>query len=121
MGAMVTGTEPPAESQNACGHTQGSGREQPTRRGARDGDHAVARTGSKAPALAGIARRRLEQIALFGWRRLVGQLTVPSLPCHKAVQDFIPIELAGLYWHFVDIVWIFLYPLLYLINPKPLW
>lgn len=24
------------------------------------------------------------------------------------------IELAGLYWHFVDIVWIFLYPLLYL-------
>jgi heme/copper-type cytochrome/quinol oxidase subunit 3 len=24
------------------------------------------------------------------------------------------IELAGLYWHFVDVVWIFLYPLLYL-------
>jgi len=27
-----------------------------------------------------------------------------------------PIEVAGLYWHFVDIVWIFLYPLLYLIG-----
>lgn len=26
-----------------------------------------------------------------------------------------PIELIGLYWHFVDIVWIFLFPLLYLI------
>jgi cytochrome c oxidase subunit 3 len=26
-----------------------------------------------------------------------------------------PIECAGLYWHFVDIVWIFLFPLLYLI------
>jgi cytochrome c oxidase subunit III len=26
-----------------------------------------------------------------------------------------PLELAGLYWHFVDIVWIFLYPLLYLL------
>ncbi|MBI3321310.1 MAG: heme-copper oxidase subunit III [Candidatus Omnitrophica bacterium] len=25
------------------------------------------------------------------------------------------LELAGLYWHFVDIVWIFLFPLLYLI------
>ena len=25
------------------------------------------------------------------------------------------VELAGLYWHFVDIVWIFLFPLLYLI------
>jgi len=27
-----------------------------------------------------------------------------------------PIEVAGLYWHFVDIVWIFLFPLLYLID-----
>jgi cytochrome c oxidase subunit 3 len=26
------------------------------------------------------------------------------------------IELAGLYWHFVDIVWLYLYPLLYLVN-----
>jgi len=26
-----------------------------------------------------------------------------------------PIEISGLYWHFVDIVWIFLFPLLYLI------
>jgi len=27
-----------------------------------------------------------------------------------------PIELVGLYWHFVDIVWIFLFPLLYLVG-----
>jgi cytochrome c oxidase subunit 3 len=27
-----------------------------------------------------------------------------------------PIEISGLYWHFVDIVWIFLFPLLYLIG-----
>lgn len=27
----------------------------------------------------------------------------------------IPVELAGLYWHLVDLVWIFLYPLLYLV------
>ncbi|HEX9640198.1 MAG TPA: cytochrome c oxidase subunit 3, partial [Candidatus Krumholzibacteria bacterium] len=27
-----------------------------------------------------------------------------------------PVELTGLYWHFVDIVWIFLFPLLYLIH-----
>jgi cytochrome c oxidase subunit 3 len=27
-----------------------------------------------------------------------------------------PIELTGLYWHFVDIVWIYLFPLLYLIG-----
>lgn len=27
-----------------------------------------------------------------------------------------PVDLVGLYWHFVDIVWIFLFPLLYLID-----
>lgn len=27
-----------------------------------------------------------------------------------------PIEIMGLYWHFVDIVWIFLFPLLYLLG-----
>ena len=26
------------------------------------------------------------------------------------------IEIAGLYWHFVDLVWIFLFPILYLLN-----
>lgn len=29
---------------------------------------------------------------------------------------FTPVKLSGLYWHFVDIVWIFLYPLLYLVS-----
>jgi cytochrome c oxidase subunit 3 len=29
---------------------------------------------------------------------------------------YTPMEMSGLYWHFVDIVWVFLYPLLYLIN-----
>jgi cytochrome c oxidase subunit 3 len=28
----------------------------------------------------------------------------------------VQIEVAGLYWHFVDVVWVFLYPLLYLIE-----
>jgi len=27
-----------------------------------------------------------------------------------------PVEVTGLYWHFVDIVWIFLFPLLYLVD-----
>ena len=30
--------------------------------------------------------------------------------------DFIKLENAGLYWHFVDIVWVYLYPLFYLIT-----
>ncbi|MDX2064625.1 MAG: cytochrome c oxidase subunit 3 [Fimbriimonadaceae bacterium] len=33
-------------------------------------------------------------------------------------KDYIPTEMVGLYWHFVDLVWIFLFPLMYLM-PKP--
>jgi cytochrome c oxidase subunit 3 len=29
---------------------------------------------------------------------------------------YFPIEMGGLYWHFVDIVWVFLFPLLYLVD-----
>lgn len=29
---------------------------------------------------------------------------------------YTPVEIIGLYWHFVDIVWIFLFPLLYLVG-----
>lgn len=29
---------------------------------------------------------------------------------------YTPVEMIGLYWHFVDIVWIFLFPLLYLVG-----
>jgi cytochrome c oxidase subunit 3 len=32
-----------------------------------------------------------------------------------SISDYIPTEMVGLYWHFVDLVWIFLYPLFYLI------
>jgi cytochrome c oxidase subunit III len=33
-----------------------------------------------------------------------------------SAEWFTPVEMIGLYWHFVDIVWIFLFPLLYLIG-----
>lgn len=33
-----------------------------------------------------------------------------------SAEYYTPVEMTGLYWHFVDIIWIFLYPLLYLIN-----
>ncbi|MFN7999104.1 MAG: cytochrome c oxidase subunit 3 family protein [Bryobacteraceae bacterium] len=29
---------------------------------------------------------------------------------------YTPVDIGGLYWHFVDIIWIFLFPLLYLIG-----
>jgi cytochrome c oxidase subunit 3 len=33
-----------------------------------------------------------------------------------SAEYYTPVEIVGLYWHFVDIVWIFLFPLLYLIG-----
>jgi cytochrome c oxidase subunit 3 len=32
---------------------------------------------------------------------------------------FAPVDLVGLYWHLVDLIWIFLFPLLYLIHGTP--
>jgi cytochrome c oxidase subunit 3 len=46
-----------------------------------------------------------------------GLLTTMILMARKGrfTKDYnSPIEISGLYWHFVDIVWIFLFPLLYL-------
>lgn len=43
-------------------------------------------------------------------------LLVHTLRGRFTPEYFWPVEVSGLYWHFVDIVWIFLFPLLYLIN-----
>ncbi len=55
---------------------------------------------------------------------LVGMLVIGALMAEwykrnrLVTEDFVPTELVGLYWHFVDLVWIFLFPLMYLL-PKP--
>jgi cytochrome c oxidase subunit 3 len=52
----------------------------------------------------------------------LGIMTVIAIMAWKQHFDedyYTPVEVAGLYWHFVDIVWIFLFPLLYLIGAKP--
>jgi cytochrome c oxidase subunit III len=46
----------------------------------------------------------LSVIAWMAWRR------------RFSPAWYTPVEMAGLYWHFVDIVWIFLFPLLYLVD-----
>jgi cytochrome c oxidase subunit 3 len=38
---------------------------------------------------------------------------------HRAWAGAVRLEAAGLYWHFVDIVWIVLYPLIYLVHRQP--
>jgi cytochrome c oxidase subunit 3 len=49
----------------------------------------------------------------------VGLLTFLILQARKgkySAEYMTPVDIAGLYWHFVDIIWIFLFPLLYLID-----
>ena len=50
-------------------------------------------------------------IGIFIW------LLRRAMKGHFSSEYYVPVEVSGLYWHFVDIVWIFLFPLLYLIDP----
>jgi cytochrome c oxidase subunit 3 len=43
-------------------------------------------------------------------------LLVRAWKGHFTARYYTPVEIGGLYWHFVDIVWIFLFPLLYLVG-----
>lgn len=53
---------------------------------------------------------------------IIGGMIVISLMIYKTSKNlfssayYTPLELTGLYWHLVDIIWIFLFPLLYLIG-----
>ncbi len=46
-------------------------------------------------------------MAVITWMAWKGRFTA---------EWYTPVEVMGLYWHFVDLVWIFLFPLLYLIG-----
>ena len=47
---------------------------------------------------------------------LLGVLAWLAWRGHFSADYYAPVETSGLYWHFIDIVWIFLLPLLYLIG-----
>lgn len=58
---------------------------------------------------------------LHGIHVLIGMglmiwLLVRSSKKHFDSEYYSPIEITGLYWHLVDIIWIFLFPLFYLID-----
>ena len=46
---------------------------------------------------------------------LIGWLAIRAMRNHFSSEWYTPVELVGLYWHIVDIIWIFLFPLMYLI------
>lgn len=47
---------------------------------------------------------------------LMGWLLWRSFKGHFNSEYYTPVEITGLYWHLVDIIWIFLFPLFYLID-----
>ena len=58
---------------------------------------------------------------LHGFHVLVGMgviawLIVRVKKGHFSPEYYTPIEMTGLYWHLVDLIWIFLFPLFYLIG-----
>ena len=50
---------------------------------------------------------------------LIGWVLVRARRGDFGPEYFAPVDFVGLYWHIVDLVWIFLFPLLYLIGNSP--
>ncbi|KAA3611198.1 MAG: cytochrome c oxidase subunit 3 family protein [Calditrichaeota bacterium] len=47
---------------------------------------------------------------------VIGWVLVRTIKDDFSSEYYTPIEMTGLYWHLVDLIWIFLFPLLYLIG-----
>ena len=47
---------------------------------------------------------------------VLSMLTVLASRGRFSRGDYNPVDIGGLYWHFVDIVWVFIFPLLYLVK-----
>ncbi|MEX2387960.1 MAG: cytochrome c oxidase subunit 3, partial [Phycisphaeraceae bacterium] len=47
---------------------------------------------------------------------LIAWIGVRAFAGHFGPAYYTPVDLVGLYWHLVDLIWIFLFPLLYLIH-----
>lgn len=62
--------------------------------------------------------RKINQIALIDddVENIVVQLEYAQSPERMDKSNLIKLENSGLYWHLVDIIWIFLFPLFYLIS-----
>jgi cytochrome c oxidase subunit 3 len=58
----------------------------------------------------------LHGIHVFAGMALLSYVVVLSRRGRFSASYHTPVEMSGLYWHFVDLVWIYLFPLLYLIG-----
>jgi cytochrome c oxidase subunit 3 len=58
----------------------------------------------------------LHGIHVIAGMAAIGWMIYRSTKGHFSSAYYTPIEMTGLYWHLVDLIWIFLFPLLYLIS-----
>ncbi len=58
----------------------------------------------------------LHGIHVLAGMGVIGWILRRTVKGHFSAEYYTPIELTGLYWHLVDLIWIFLFPLLYLIG-----
>ncbi len=58
----------------------------------------------------------LHALHVIAGMTVIGWVLARSLRGHFTGGYFTPVDLVGLYWHLVDLIWIYLFPLLYLIH-----
>jgi cytochrome c oxidase subunit 3 len=58
----------------------------------------------------------LHAIHIIGGMSVIGWVAYRMSQNRFSSDYYTPVELTGLYWHFVDLVWIYLFPLLYLVG-----
>ena len=86
------------------------------------GDEAPAHVPAEAPKNAQIffsiyfMMTGLHGIHVLGGIAVIAWLLVRAQRGDFAGGYFTPVDLVGLYWHLVDLIWIYLFPLLYLIH-----
>jgi len=78
-------------------------------------------TGDAVPGVAAFFGFYFVMTGLHGLHVLAGMIAIGWLLRRAVRGDFSPsyyspVDLTGLYWHLVDMIWIYLFPLLYLIS-----
>ncbi|MDF1544285.1 MAG: cytochrome c oxidase subunit 3 family protein [bacterium] len=58
----------------------------------------------------------LHGIHVIAGMSIIGWLIVKTSRNRFSSQYYTPVEMTGLYWHLVDLIWIFLFPMFYLIG-----
>jgi cytochrome c oxidase subunit 3 len=121
-GIETTATAAPIHGDAGHGETTPSGGHD------HEADHGAGETGHHAPRtpayanqakifmsfyfmMTGVhATHMLVGVGLFIW------LLIEARRGKYSAEYFVPVENVGLYWHFVDIIWIFVFPILYLLH-----